>query len=267
MEQEGKFGLRFWSALQITHFFSTLPAPGRFARSLTTFEKMCSEAGAISHTLSANYELLITPKGTNLLNCVQEWEQELGKPFSSIQLQHILKFTHESSICAKIQETNLKIFTRWYRTPVKLKRIFSDTSDLCWRCRRDMLHIFWKCPKLKKFWTEVRRIVQNFMDDKIPEDPAFFLLHASHIPEKVYKESIIHHLLDAAKACIPLTWKSLLPPTIGMWLRKVKEINKLEDLVLSARHQQERYSRTWSPWNIFMASEEGSTLLDSNLSS
>lgn len=89
----------------------------------------------------------------------------------------------------------------------------------------------------------------------------------SHISEKTYKKSIIRHLLDAAKACIPLTWKTLTPPTIGMWLRKVKEINKLEDLVLSARHQQERYFKTWSLWNVFMASGEGSTLLDINLGS
>lgn len=67
----------------------------------------------------------------------------------------------------------------------------------------------------------------------IPEDPAFFLLHASDIPEKVYKESIIRHLLDAAKECVPLTWKSLLLQTIGMWLHKVREISKVEDLVLS----------------------------------
>lgn len=75
----------------------------------------------MSHThtpVSANYELSIIPAETHSLNCVREWERELGKPFSTIQLRSILRFTHESSICMKIQETNFKIFTLWYRTPV-----------------------------------------------------------------------------------------------------------------------------------------------------
>lgn len=138
----------------------------------------------MSHTLLINYELLNTPAETHPLNCAWEWERELGKPFSTIQRQHILRFMHESSSCMKTQETNFKIFTRWYRMPVKLKRIFPDSSDLCWRCQKDrgtMVHIFWNCPKLKNVWTEVRRIHQIFTDCTIPEDPAFFLLHASHI--------------------------------------------------------------------------------------
>lgn len=126
--------------------------------------------------------------------------------------------------------------------------------------RGTLLHIFWDCPKLKNFWAEIRHILQTVTNCRIPEDPVFFLLHGSQIPEKVYKKSVIRHLLDAAKACVPLTWRSTSPPMIQMWLRKVREINKLEDLVLSARNQQERYSETWSPWNSFLASEEGRTL-------
>lgn len=60
-DQVGAFRLRFWSALQMAHFFRALPTPELFARPLTTFEEYCSETGVMHHTLSACYELLITP--------------------------------------------------------------------------------------------------------------------------------------------------------------------------------------------------------------
>lgn len=161
-----------------------------------------------------------------------------------------------------MQETNYKILTRWYRTPSLLK-IFPRTSDLCWRCQQEkgtLIHIFWSCPRIQNFWKEVRRIIQKFTDRTVPDEPAYFLLHATDTPARVYKKSIVRHLLDAAKACIPLNWKSPHPPSIGLWLKKIEEINKMEDLILTNQNRQERYSKTWQLWNIFKYSEEGQTL-------
>lgn len=80
---------------------------------------------------------------------------------------------------------------------------------------------------------------------------------------KDIKNSLIRHLLNAAKACIPLHWKQQCPPTIAEWLRKVEELNKMEDLILTAQHKREKYSDTWTIWNIFIYSEEGVSLLGS----
>lgn len=88
------------------------------------------------------------------------------------------------------KETNYKILTHWYYTPTKLRRLFPEASDRCWRCQREpgsMLHIFWSCDKLQHFWQEVRRISQKMTDHPIPEDPTFFLLHCTPIPLKQYK--------------------------------------------------------------------------------
>lgn len=169
--------------------------------------------------------------------------------------QHLLRLTHKSSICAKIQETNYKILSRWYRTPALVHKFFPATSDLCWHCLSDkgtLLHIFWSCPRLKHFWRVVREIVQKFTDRNIPDDPAFFLLHASNIPERVYKKSVIRHLLDAAKACILLHWKSPHPPTIDLWLQKVEEVKKKWKISFSQLKTQETFSKTWQLCNIFI---------------
>lgn len=87
---------------------------------------------------------------------------------------------------------------------------------------------------------------KKITDRPISDNPVFFLLHASTIPEKIYKKSIIRHLLEAAKMCIPLNCENSQPRTRGLWLQKVEEINKMEGLILSAWHQHERYTKTWT---------------------
>ena len=61
--------------------------------------------------------------------------------------------------------------------------------------------------------------------------------------------------------CIPLKWKNPQALTVGMWLKKVEEINRMENLVLSTRPQQEQYTKTWGQWNIFVLSNEGCSLI------
>lgn len=169
----------------------------------------------------------------------------------------------KSSICTKLQESNYNILTRWYLTPSRLHLMFPNTSNICWRCRKEVgtiLHMFWSCSKLTDFWSKVRSISQKFTDFQIPNDPAFFLLHISSIPLKTYKKSILRHLINAAKACIPMLWKQQTQPTTSMWLQKVEDINKMEDLILTAQNRQASYTKTWTLWNMFKYSEEGKAL-------
>lgn len=50
--------------------------------------------------------------------------------------------------------------------------------------------------------------------------------------------------------------------TIGMWFKKVEEINKMEDLILTARHQHEQNTKTWAIWNVLVFSDEGRALFE-----
>lgn len=124
--------------------------------------------------------------------------------------KHIITFAIKSSICTKTQKTNFKIFTRWYLTPT-LHRCFPTASDLCWRCGEDKGSLFTYLlvlPKTKELlWDDVCIITQKFTEYKIPADAFFFLLHLSKISAKTYKKSLLQHLLNAAKARIPLYWK------------------------------------------------------------
>lgn len=263
-DPNGLFKLDFLRTLQLRHFLNSIPPPpAENTRTLTTLETILTETGTLTHTLSLAYGLMNTPPSDFVPPGLLKWEMELDCRFSDIKRQRILGFTHKSSICAKIQETNYKILSRWYRTPELLHKFSPMIPDTCWRCqkeKRTLLHIFWSCPKLAHFWKVVRETVQIFTDRTITDDPALFLLHATDTPDKTFKKSVIRHLLDAAKACIPLCWRSPLPPTISMWLERVEEIRKMEDLILTAQHRQETFSKTWQLWTMFIYSSGGQTL-------
>lgn len=233
----------------------------------TYFEDLCSTQGPARGTLSQLYLLLTESQGQVELPWVHKWELDLGRTFTAAQRRKIVTLALKSSVCSKIQETNYKVLTRWYLTPSRLHRCFPEVSDRCWRCgseRGTLLHVFWSCPRLSLFWGEVHRITQRFVEGVIPLDPALFLLHLTDSPIPAYKKSIIGHLLNAAKACIPLLWKQSTPPSVALWLNKVEAINKMEDLVLTAQHKQTIYSDRWRLWNMFILSAEGASLLVSS---
>lgn len=260
---QGLFRLDFMRTLQLGHFLHSITPPADVDQGLTTLEEICSNTGTLPHTISLMYSLLITPPSDYIPPGLTKWEEELGCSFNLTQRQRILRFTHKSSICAKTQETNYKILSRWYRTPTLLHKISPTISEECWRCQRDkgtLLHIFWSCPKLSRFWKVVHETIQLFTDRIIPKDPALFLLHATDIPDKVYKRSVIRHLLDAARACIPLCWKLTTPPPIDMWLCKVEDIKHMEDLIHTAQHREEAFSKTWQLWTMFIYSAAGQSL-------
>lgn len=253
-DPNGIHRLDFLRASQLAHFLSSLTPPTVTDPPHTTFEEICMESGVLPHTLSLTYNIIITPPEDYQHPSFDKWETDLNCHLTPQKRTHILHFTHKSSICTRFQETNYKIFMRWYRTPAILQKIFPETSKLCWRCQQStgtLIHIFWSCPRIRPFWGRVREIIQKFTDRNVPDEPAYFLHHATDTPARVYKKSIVRHLLDAAKICIPLKWKSPEPPSIATWLKKVDEISTLEDLILTSQNRGETYSKTWQLWNIF----------------
>lgn len=134
-----------------------------------------------------------------------KWEKELNRTFSPGQRPTIIRFSLKSSICTKIQETNYKMLTRWYRTLRILHKFYPEVADCCWRCQEEgatMLHIFWSCPKLGPFWREV--LFKNSRITTFQMIQHFSCYMPPLFRPKKYNKSILRHLLNAAKSCIPL---------------------------------------------------------------
>lgn len=196
-------------------FLETLGPTEDYRRPHTKFEVYCEEKGPLSRTISKMYALLSAPPEDFIMPGLRKWERDLDQTFTPSQRQNIIYLSIKSLRCTKTQELNYKLLTRWYYTPQTLNNIFPATSDRCWRgCEEQgtLLHIFCLCPIIRQFCQEIQRIINKRTEYQIPDDLAFFLLQYSQIPLKKYKNSVLSHLVNAAKSCIASCWKDPRPP-------------------------------------------------------
>ena len=68
-------------------------------------------------------------------------------------------------------------------------------------------------------------------------------------------------MLNAAKALIPIFWKTTKVPTITQWLEKVSEIREMEDTLTQASDNVDKFHETWSPWFEFRFSKAYEALM------
>lgn len=218
MNPDGPFRLDCWRALQLSHFLKSLPPSGNFDQTLTTYETYCSER-TMSHTLSAAYQLLITPRDDHQLQCSTRGKGTCSVPSRSVKN----KIFFTSHIDPQYVQRHRRPTTKLSRDGTILLQNYKRSSlDHCWRCQGDrgtILHIFWTCPILERFWRTIQHTAQ-FTERPILADPASFL------SRKTYKKSLTRHLLDTAKACIPCTGipHKLHPSACGSkrWKKKKK---------------------------------------------
>lgn len=191
--------------------------------------------------------------------------EELGFSVSEKQWQTAFMLAHKCSLSTRTQETAYKLLTRWYAIPVKLHSWFPQTPDTCWRCHSEkgtLLHIWWHCPGIQPFWSKGKELIFQITDTLLKLDAVGCLLHVTRFTIKKYKNSLSKHLLNTAKALIPLFWKSSGIPTIQGWLHKVIEICKMQETVAQAGNNATSFHETWSPWFIFEYSQAYTILTD-----
>lgn len=50
-------------------------------------------------------------------------------------------------------------------TPKKLAKLYKNTSDLCWKCKKYeglLYHMWFTCQKAKRFWTKIHKKCKKF---------------------------------------------------------------------------------------------------------
>lgn len=150
--------------------------------------------------------MLITPPGDNPIPCLIKWERDLNL----LILKNGIYST--SPISPLYAPEFRRRITKFSPAGTKPLPCYIKCSRHLWTYAGDVKQR--RAPSCTYFglaWTKVRHITQKFTDHVVPDDPAFFLLHAMHTPSQTYTTSVVRHLLDAAKACIPLYWKSQHP--------------------------------------------------------
>lgn len=181
--------------------------------------------------------------------------------------ERIFTIAHKGSINVNTQENNFKLASRWYRTPTLLNRFDPRVPNSCWRCSREpgsLLHIWWECPNIKTFWTQIHQIITKVTTHSLDFNPVQFLLHHSNIPASSYCKTLPIHLINAAKLCIPIHWGSTHTPSLKEWISRVKKIYEMEELIHIAKDTPRKFSTAWACWKHFQTTKYYSDLLDTD---
>lgn len=160
-------------------------------------------------------------------------------------------FLQETHFCSQAVPKLYKIQSRWYRTPALLHKFKHTIPDACWRCQEDcstLIHIWWSCPLIQTLWKEVHQLTSRITSYEIAFTPVQFLLHHSSTRQNSFHQSLMMHLINAAKQCVPIHWKSQNVPSIKEWFHRINRISDMEELIHIARDTPHKFGIKWACW-------------------
>lgn len=200
--------------MQLRHFLNNPLTCNAHARQYTLFEIFCTKTKPQRHIISNMYSLLFSNHSPKSNIACQHWERDLAIDLSEEEWENIYSYIHKGSTNVSAQENGFRIFSRWYKTPLRLNKISPTIPPNCWRCADDdgsLLHLLWSCPQIQPFWMEVHRLTSLITMYPLDFSPAQLLLHHSTTHKTRYHKSLSLHLINAAKMCIPARWKTTTP--------------------------------------------------------
>ena len=200
------FDIPLFKFFQIRHFLNSTPSTSKWHRALTPFEHLCSHTTPQRHLIAFLYSLLISTAKPNT-DIHRLWEADLSIVLSDEEWEKVWTHILKGSVNVSTQEDRFKLYSRWYRTPDKIHKIFPAVPSTCWRCNSDtgsLLHIWWTCPLIQPYWREVHRLISQITTFSSDFTPAQYLLHHTSLPKSTYHKSLLLHLINAITQCLPI---------------------------------------------------------------
>ena len=201
--------------------------------------------------ISSIYSLISSEIDTSASSPRGSWELELGASLPEDYWQRVLRLIHSSSICARHGLLQCKIVHRVHYTNMRLSRIYPNVSDSCNRCHQspaDHSHMFWSCPRLTTFWSEIFTSLNRAYNTVISPDPLSALFGSPLQPlASKTMQTVLAFTTLLARRLILFNWKLPQPPTHNRWVKEVLLCIKLEKLRFSLKGSLERFETTWSP--------------------
>ena len=201
--------------------------------------------------ISSIFSLIDDAVGTPATHPKDAWERELGTVLSDDFWEQVLELVHSSSICARHGLIQCKIVHRVHYTNLRLSRIYANVSDSCNRCNQspaDHTHMFWSCPRLATFWSEIFNTLNTAYGTAISPDPLLALFGTTLQPFTCKAmQQVFAFTTLLARRLILLRWKHVKPPSHGAWLKELILSISLEKLRFSLKGSLVTFEKTWRP--------------------
>lgn len=254
----------FWPYIQLKHFLDNPTHKEGFTKNPTVLESLCSSSHPQRHVISALYASLFEKTPTSLRSEHAYWELVLGRELEEGDWDKVNVYLHKGSLNVSVQENGYKSKTQWYRTPDLIHKFSSTVPEQCWWCSREtgsFSHIWWSCASLQPYWRKVHEVITKVSSLPLEYSPAQYLLHLSEIPKKWYYISVAIHMVNAARMCVPMHWRSASPPTMVEWVHRINRIVEMEELIYTSLDKISTFTATWEAWTSFRTSQSYQELI------
>jgi len=201
--------------------------------------------------ISTIYGQIMEARGNTTTYVKPKWQRELGVNITDDEWSHIWN-TQQSTTSSRVWRLHCwKNLIRFFRTP-KIRNKHTSLPQPCWRGCGDInvnhSHVFWLCPKIAKFWEDVRLIIGRILVYGVSN--SFTLLYLGFITGNVLKDDryILKIMLAACKKAITRKWYKTDPPSQEEWMKIMDKIHSMEQLTYKIRIQEDRFCRKWEKW-------------------
>lgn len=207
-----------------------------------------SQKGLISRIYSSISQLTVTPLDQKR----KDWEEELGCPITDNDWKEALSRVNGSTSCARLSLIQFKVIHRTYYTNSKLSKIYPNVTDTCNRCNlspANMTHMFWSCPRLCDYWTDIFSHLSKFLSVTLSPsiEVGIFGVIPNHENFTKWAKDTIAFASLLARRRILLGWKSPLAPSASKWLEDLMMFLKLEKIKYNLRGSPEKFELNWNP--------------------
>uniref|UniRef100_R4G9D5 Reverse transcriptase domain-containing protein n=1 Tax=Anolis carolinensis TaxID=28377 RepID=R4G9D5_ANOCA len=193
------------------------------------------------------YKIIMEKQYNTKYTLIEIWKEDLNCNEREIEkwIKSINKIKY-----LKIKEMQLKILTKWYRTPIQLAYITETHPKQCWHnCGKigTYTHMWWECEKIQRFYNIIKKEMKELLGTKIEWNKTqFFVQKLEGNGELKEWEEIIKHMLDAIKASVALGWKDKKKWDIKTWYKYLADY-LLQDYI-SERKSYYKFGQTKMTW-------------------
>lgn len=200
--------------------------------------------------ISKIYTLISHLDETSIDKIRKNWEEEFGRVIADSDWDSALARVNNSTSCSRLNLIQFKVVHRIYFTNSKLSKIYSNIADTCNRCHMtpaDMTHMFWSCPRLHDYWTNIFKHLAQALNMQLTpcaELAIFGVLPDSQMIRRKTKDSIAFASLLARRRIL-LEWKSPFGPKASLWLKDLMLYLDLEKIKYNLRGTPGKFDSVW----------------------
>jgi len=161
---------------------------------ITEIEDILLNPISLKGSISRTYDILSSNCTSSLLGLKEVWEKDIGQTIE--ENDWTIEENDWTVVCENvypkctslgIHELNFKFFNRIYLTPMRIKKMFTNATGLCFKCNKDkgtFMHCFWHCDiilsywkKVLSYWKKVHSVMEDLLGLHFDMTPALYLLN------------------------------------------------------------------------------------------